>query len=84
MRKDFKKWNEKKNGKFEKGGNSSKNHFRVAGAGAPTKAAEVRNSLFKYFIDVCTALKRRLPIKLFLTKAKEILHSYNEERHERE
>ena len=72
-----------KKGKFDIEGNCSKKHFRVAGAGPPTKAVEVRNSLFEYFIDVRTALKGRLPKKLFLAKAKELLQSYNEERRKR-
>ena len=63
-------------GKFEIEGNCSKNHFHVAGAGAPTKTVQVRNSLFEYFIDDHIHLEGQLPIKLFLAKAKEILHSF--------
>ena len=59
-------------GKFEIEGNCSNNHFGLAGAGTPTTAVEVRNDLFKYFIDVCTAQKGQLPTRLFLGKSKEI------------
>ena len=70
-------------GRLEIERNCPKNYFRVAGTGVPTKAVDVRNGFFEYFIDVRTTMKERLPIKLFLDKAKEIFHSYNEERRER-
>lgn len=43
----------------------------------------MRNVSFEYFIDVCAALKGRVPLKLFFAKAEEILYFYNKERHER-
>ena len=44
------------------------NKFRVAGAGAPRKAVDLRKALFKYFVDVHTSLKGRLPTKVFLLR----------------
>ena len=33
----------------------------MLGASAPKKAVEVRKALFKYFVDIRSALKERLP-----------------------
>ena len=44
------------------------NKFRVAGAGVPRKAVDIRKALFKYFVDVHTSLKGRLPTKVFLLR----------------
>ena len=54
-------------------GNIACFRFRVAGAGAPLKALEVRYALFEYFVDIRNSLKGRLPRKLFLAKAR-LLH----------
>ena len=40
--------------------------------GAPIRAVEVRQELFDVFIDVRTALKGRLPRRVFLAKASEL------------
>ena len=44
--------------------NEVSNKFRVAGAGAPKKAIDLRNELSQYFIDIRSSLKARLP-KMF-------------------
>ena len=53
--------------------------FRVLGTGAPKKAVEVRKALSKYFIDIRSALKARLPKGLFLAKAKSLYEEYYEQ-----
>ena len=42
-------------------GNDIAGKSRVLGASAPKKAVEVRKALFKYFVDIRSALKERLP-----------------------
>ena len=64
---------------FEEG-NTSKKHFRVSRAGAPIRAVEARQELFDFFIDVRTALKGRLPRRVFLAKASELYGKYVEEK----
>ena len=51
----------------------------MLGDGAPKKAVEVRKALFKYFIDVRSALKARLPKGLFLANAKSLYKKYCKE-----
>ena len=46
--------------KFDIEGNEVSNKFRVAGAGAPKKAIDLRNELSQYFIDIRSSLKARL------------------------
>ena len=50
--------------KFDIEGNEVSNKFRVAGAGAPKKAIDLRNELSQYFIDIRSSLEARLP-KMF-------------------
>ena len=57
-------------GEFKKEGNTSAKKFRVAGAGPPKRALDVRYALFEYFVNVRNSLKARLPKKIFLAKAK--------------
>ena len=56
-------------GDFEDGTSSKK--FRSSGGGRKSRAPEVRDALFQWFIDVRTSLKARLPKSLFVLKAKE-------------
>ena len=52
---------------FEIEGNNSTKNYRRMVAGPPTKAVELRQSMFDYFIDVRCSLKGRLPRELFGT-----------------
>lgn len=70
----------KENGEFDKDGNTSKKHFRVAGAGPPVRAVEVRQGLFDFFLDVRTSLKGRLPRRILTAKAKELYDTYCDEK----
>ena len=63
-------------GQFDIEGNDTKNKVRVAAAGPPKKAVDVRKQLFEYFVDVRTAPKGRLPQNLFLAKAKFFYDQY--------
>ena len=42
------------------------------GAGRKSKAPEVRNALFQWFVDVYGSLKGRLPLKMFRSKAQSL------------
>ena len=55
-------------GDFEDG--AALKRFRTTGGGRKSRAPEVRETLFQWFIDVRTSLKARLPKSLFLLKAK--------------
>ena len=57
-------------------GNDVSNKFRVAGAGAPKKAIDLRNELFQYFIDIRSSLKARLPKNIFQAKARSLYTEY--------
>ena len=46
--------------------------LRASGAGRKTKAPEVREALFSWFVDVRETLKGRLPQRLFKLKAKQL------------
>ena len=50
----------------------TKSRKRVAGAGPPVKAQEVRAALFAYFIDIRSALKARLPKKTVSGKSQAV------------
>lgn len=65
-------------GQFDIEGNDSSKKFRLAGAGAPKRALEVRTALFEYFVDVRYTLKGRLPRFLLASKAKELYDTYCE------
>ena len=65
--------------KEEKGlfaGESSSKKHRLPGTGRKVKVESVRSELFQYFIDVRYSLKARLPIRVFLSKAKELYAGY--------
>ena len=71
--KNAKRWYEDlKNGKLDNTTGVEKKRCRVEGAGRKTKAPELRESLFAWFVDVRTALKARLPKRLFIQKAKQL------------
>ena len=57
-------------------GNDVSNKFRVAGAGAPKKAIDLRNELFQHFIDIRSSLKARLPKNIFQAKARSLYTEY--------
>ena len=61
---------------FDIEGNDVSNKSRVAGAGAPKKAIELRNELFQYFIDIRSSLKARLPKNIFQAKARSVYTEY--------
>ena len=51
-------------GDFEDGTSSKK--FRFSGGGRKSRAPEVRDAIFQWFIDVRTSVKARLPRSLFV------------------
>ena len=63
-------------GQFDIEGNNVSNKFRVAGAGAPKKAIDLRKELFQYFIDIRSSLKTRLPKNIFLAKGRSLYTEY--------
>ena len=50
----------------------TKASYRLQGSGRKCKNMPVRLALFHWFIDVRTSLKGRLPVRIFVGKAKEI------------
>ena len=51
---------------------SNKRKCREPGAGRKSKAPEVRNALFEWFVDVRGTLKGRLPLKMFRSMAQSL------------
>ena len=58
--------------------NDSSKKFRLPGAGARSRAVEVREALFDYFIDIRMSLKGRLPMFMLQAKAIELYERYSE------
>ena len=50
----------------------SKKKFHERGGGRKSKAPEVREAMFEWFINVRGALKGSLPIKMFRTKCQQV------------
>ena len=50
----------------------SKKRFRESGGGKKCKAPEVREAMFKCFINVRGVLNGRLPIKIFRSKSQQV------------
>ena len=53
----------------------SKKRFRENGGGRKSKAAKVREAMFKYFIDTRGVLNGLMPVKMFRSKCQQV---YNE------
>ena len=56
-------------------GNNVTNKFRVAGAGGPKKATDLRKDLFQHF-NIRSLLKTRLPKNIFVAKARSLCTEY--------
>ena len=63
-------------GQFDIERNDLSNKFRVAGAGTPKKAIDLRNDLFQYYIDIRSSLKAKLPKNILLAKARSLYTEY--------
>ena len=50
----------------------SKKRFRESGGGKKCKAPQVRETMFKWFINVRGVSKGRLPIKMFRSKCQQV------------
>ena len=50
----------------------SKKRFCESGGGRKCKALEVREAMFKWFVNVRGVLKGRLPIKMFRSKCQQV------------
>lgn len=68
---------------FEIGGNNVQEKFRVAEAGPPVQAAEVRNELPQFFVLVGTSLNDGLPRLVLPSKEKTIYEEYIEQKQQR-